>query len=141
MDSVWLNVVLFLWFDFSSPCNMHPLYQVISLYVYAINYRTFYFCTFSHFVKKKKKKGGYFEVSDPPYSLGGDRFIFNTSACTHGHVYVSEMHVCLFVCVLWFAPLWSVNFYKHEGKLQNLVEDLCSYQYTCRLLKCDAFMI
>lgn len=58
MDSVWLNVVLFLWFDFSSPCNMHPLYQVISLYVYAINYRTFYFCTFSHFVKKKRKKKG-----------------------------------------------------------------------------------
>lgn len=118
---------------------MHPLYQVISLYVYIINYRTFYFFTFSHFVKKKKR--GYFEVLDPPYSLGGVRFIFNTSACTHGHVYTSEIHVCLSVCVLWFAPLLSVNFYKHDGKLQNLVEDLCSYQYTCHLLKCDVFMI
>ncbi len=46
----------------------------------------------------------------------------------HGHLYLSVMHVSVFLCVLWFALLLSVNFCKHERKQQkNLVESTCHY--------------
>lgn len=92
-----------------------------------MNNSTFYFCTFSHFVNKR---GMLWSRIHPIVWVA-----FYTSACTHGHVYMSVMRVCLLCVFCGLSLLLSVNFYKHEGKLQNLVENLC-YQYTCRLLKC-----
>lgn len=110
---------------------------MISLCVYTIYNSTFYFSLCKIFSLCKHK--GNFEVSDPPYSLGGVRFIFNTSACTHGHLYLSVMHVFVFLCVLWFALLLSVNFCKHERKLQNLVEKTCCYPIRLPFIKAGSF--
>lgn len=96
----------------------HSVLGDLTLCLYYIQKYILFF--FMHNFSLCKQKGN-FEISDPPYSLGGVRCIFNTSACMHGHLYLSVMHVFVFLCILWFALLLRVNFCKHERKQQKIL--------------------